>query len=47
MGYINRDKNAVKNMISIVLSYIKTNIRPKTFVLGTKISSDVSSVVKS
>ncbi len=45
MKYINRDKNAVKNMISIVLSYIKTNIRPKTFVLGTKISSSVSGII--
>ena len=41
MKYINRDKNAVKNMIKIVLSYINKNIKPKIFVLGTKISSDV------
>jgi hypothetical protein len=35
--YINRDKNAVKNMLKIVSSYIKTNIKPKTYVFGTKI----------
>jgi len=45
MKYINRDVNAVKNMIKIVSSYIKTNIKPKTFVLGTKISNDVQYVI--
>ena len=40
MKYINRDTNAVKNMILIVSSYIKNNIKPKTFVLGTKIGID-------
>ena len=34
--YINRDINATKNMITIVSSYIKHNIKPKIFVLGTK-----------
>ena len=38
--YINRDKNAVKNMLKIVSSYIKINIKPKTFVLGTKICNN-------
>ena len=40
MKYVNRNTNAVKNMILIVLSYIKNNIKPKTFVLGTKIGID-------
>ena len=35
--YMNRDNNATKNMRNIVLSYINTNYRPKTFVMGTKI----------
>jgi len=35
--YVNRDNNATKNMKDIVFSYIKTNYRPKSFVLGTKI----------
>ena len=35
--YVNRDNNSTKNMKDIVLSYIKTNYRPKSFVLGTKI----------
>ena len=35
--YVNRDKNATKNMNNIVLSYINTNYRPKQFVMGTKI----------
>ena len=35
--YVNRDNNATKNMRNIVLSYINTNYRPKTFVPGTKI----------
>ena len=35
--YINRDKNAIMNMISIVSSYINNNIKPEIFVLGTKI----------
>jgi len=33
-------------MISIVLSYIKTNIKPKTFVLKTKISNNISNVIQ-
>jgi len=33
-------------MISIVLFYIKTNIKPKTFVLGTKISNNMSNVIQ-
>ena len=40
--YINRDINATKNMISIVSSYIKNNIKPKIFVLGTKIHNDLT-----
>jgi hypothetical protein len=43
-SYINRDKNAVLNMVSIVNSYIKTNYKPKTFVLGTKICNITQSV---
>lgn len=31
----------IKNMVSIVSSYIKNNIKPKIFVLGTKISNVV------
>ena len=34
MKYMNRDINAVKNMLKIVSSYIKINIKPKIFVLG-------------
>ena len=34
MKYMNRDKNAVKNMLKIVLSYITNNKKPKTFVFG-------------
>jgi hypothetical protein len=45
MKYINRDVNAVKNMITIVSSYIKINKKPKTFVLGTKISNEVQYVI--
>jgi hypothetical protein len=45
MKYINRDKNAVKNMLKIVLSYIKTNKKPKTFVLGTKICNDIQHII--
>ena len=43
--YVNRDKNSVKNMKKIVLSYIKTNHKPKTFVLGTKICNDTLCVM--
>ncbi len=35
--YVDRDINATKNMRNIVKSYINTNYRPKSFVLGTKI----------
>jgi len=35
--FVNRDNNSVLNMKKIVLSYITTNTRPKTFVFGTKI----------
>ena len=35
--FINRDSNSVKNMKKITLSYIKNNLRPKTYVFGTKI----------
>jgi hypothetical protein len=38
--YVNRDINAVKNMIKIILSYISQNHKPKLFVYGTKICSD-------
>lgn len=37
--YINRDINAVKNMIKIISSYISQNHKPKPFVHGTKICS--------
>ena len=40
--YINRDKNSVKNMKSIMKSYITLNYRPKTFVMGTKIDIEVN-----
>lgn len=39
--FINRDTNATKNMIKIVSSLIKNNIKPKIFVLGTKICNNV------
>ena len=39
--FINRDTNATKNMIKIVSSLIKNNIKPKIFVLGTKIYNNV------
>ena len=45
MKYINRDINAVKNMIKIVSNYIKTNHKPKTFVNGTKICNDTLCVM--
>jgi len=45
MKYINGDQKAVKNMIKIVSSYIKNNIKPKTFVLGTKISNHVQYII--
>ena len=38
--YINRVQNATMNMISIVSSYINNNIKPKIFVLGTKICNN-------
>ena len=43
--YVNRDINSNKNMIEIVDSFIKTNYRPKTFVMGTKICSDTLKVL--
>ena len=43
--YVNRDKNSVKNMIKIVNSYIETNHKPKTFVLGTKICNNTLCVM--
>ena len=46
MKYINRDQNAVKNMITIVSSYINNNIKPKIFVLGTKISNNVQNIIQ-
>ena len=45
MKYMNRDINAVKNMLKIVSSYIKINIKPKIFVLGTKICNDVLNII--
>jgi hypothetical protein len=33
--YVNRDNNSNNNMIDIVMSYIKTNYKPNTFVRGT------------
>jgi hypothetical protein len=44
MKYINRDTNATKNMIKIIKSYIKSGIKPKIFVLGTKICNDVQHI---
>jgi len=35
--HVDRDNNSTKNMNNIVLSYINTNYRPKTFVMGTLI----------
>ena len=35
--YINKDNNAVKNMLKIFSSYIKENKKPITYVRGTKI----------
>jgi hypothetical protein len=35
--YVNRDINSIKNMKSIMTSYITLNHKPKTFVMGTKI----------
>ena len=35
-GYINRDNNAVKNMISITLQHIKDRTRPYHFMRGVK-----------
>jgi hypothetical protein len=43
--YVNRDTNSVKNMIKIVSSYINTNHKPKTFVLGTKICNNTLCVM--
>jgi len=43
--HVNRDTNSVKNMIKIVSNYIKTNYKPKTFVLGTKICNDTLCVM--
>lgn len=45
MKYINRDKNATKNMIKIMESYIKSGIKSKIFVLGTKIYNDVQNII--
>lgn len=45
MKYINRDINAVKNMVKIVSSYIKNNIKPKIFVLGTKICNNAKNII--
>jgi hypothetical protein len=45
MKYINRDTNATKNMIKIMESYIKSGIKPKIFVLGTKICNDVQYII--
>ena len=43
---INRDNNSVLNMIKIVESYIKNNIKPKTFVFGTKICKHSNKVLE-
>ena len=40
--FINRDKNSVKNMKSIINSYITLNHKPKTFVMGTKIGIEAN-----
>ncbi len=43
--YVNRDINSVKNMKNIVFSYINTNYKPKTFVMGTKICNNTFCVM--
>ena len=43
--YINRDTNAVKNMLKIVSEYISTNKKPIIFVMGTKICNNAESVM--
>ena len=43
--YINRDLNAVKNMCLIVSSYINTNKKPITFVMGTKICNNGKNII--
>jgi hypothetical protein len=43
--YINRDLNAVKNMSTIVSSYIKNNVKPITFVTGIKICNNAFSII--
>ena len=45
MKYINRDINATKNMIKIMKSYIKSGIKPKIFVFGTKICNNVQHII--
>lgn len=36
---------ATKNMIKIMKSYIKSGIKPKIFVSGTKICNDVQNII--
>ena len=43
--YINRDNNAVKNMLKIVSLYIKENKKPITYVRGTKICNGAQRVI--
>ena len=43
--YINRDNNAVKNMLKIVSSYIKENKKPITYVRGTKICNGAERII--
>lgn len=43
--YVNRDKNAVKNMKKIVSEYILNNKKPMTFVMGTKICNGVFNTI--
>ena len=40
--YINKKK---RNMITIVSSYIKNNIKPKIFVLGARICNDIKPII--
>ncbi len=39
--YINRDTNAVKNMVKIVSNYILKNKKPIIYVMGTKICNNI------
>jgi hypothetical protein len=40
LKYMNRDNNAVRNMLKIVSSYIEKNYKPMIYVMGTKICNN-------